>query len=124
MNDPNVNNPITKNKERFVIEFGSCWVHIVHGVLQTRISQSDWNFYKVLHAMCFLFKTRWVEDGPAASQAIEIWQCVTMVVKYWLSQSKSKQPKNKSFDTLFEHHIDQLMIGKLQFFNLIILHPC
>ena len=61
-------------------------------------------------------KTIWVEDGPVASQTIGIWQCVTVVKKYWLSLSKSKQLKNnKFFDTLVKHHKDQLIIAKLQF---------
>ena len=61
-------------------------------------------------------KTIRVEDGPVASQTTGIWQCITVVKKYWLSLSKSKQPKNnKFFDTLVEHHKDQLIIAKLQF---------
>ena len=127
-----------------VILLGNCGLHIVHGALQIRMTQSGLNLHKVLHVIqktfdelparrdmyiretrCYVFpihfcKTRWVEACPVASQATEIWQCVTMVVKHCFSLSKSKRPKNnKFFDTFFEHHKDQLMIAKLQYFKYL-----
>ena len=127
-----------------LIELGSCGLHIVHGALQTGMKESGWKPEKVLHAMWKIFdesparrdiyiretscdvfplhfcKTRWVEDGLVAGQAIEIWGYVTKVVKYWLSLCKSKQPKNNnSYNTLVEHCKDPLMIAKLHFFKYL-----
>ena len=71
-------------------------------------------------------KTRWVVNEPAAVQGIQIWENVVQVVKYWLSLSKSKSPRNsKSFDSLVKYHTDKLMISELHFFKYIasILRP-
>ena len=127
-----------------LVQLGSCGLHIVHGALKTGMKESGWNIDKILHAMWKIFdesparrdiyirettcdvfplhfcKTRWVEDGPVAGRAIELWTSVTKVIKYWLSCCKSSRPqKNKSYDTLVEHHKDPLMIAKFNFFKYL-----
>ena len=65
-------------------------------------------------------------NEPAAVQGIQIWENVVQLVKYWLSLSKSKSPRNsKSFDSLVKYHTDKLMISELHFFKYIasILRP-
>ena len=40
------------------------------------------------------------------------------VIQYFLSLTQNKRPKNnKSYDTLVKHHIDSLILLKLQFFK-------
>ena len=138
------NTPNTGKKERHHLWMSLvvCALHILHGALQTGITQSDWNLHEVLHVMwnnfdessarrdiyiretCDVFpllfcKTRWVEVGYVASEAIKFWQCVTTFAKYWLSLFESKQHNNKYFGALLEHHKDQLMIAKLRFLKYL-----
>ena len=64
--------------------------------------------------------TRWIEDKAVAEQALEVWSSVVSTVKYWQSLCKPKRPqKNKSYDTLVEHHLDLLMPAKLHYFSFI-----
>ena len=62
-------------------------------------------------------QTRWVEDEPVAIRAMEVWDNVVKVIKYFQTLCKSKQPsKNGSYETLVTHHTDVFMKVKLQFF--------
>lgn len=124
-----------------IMDVGSCGLHIVHGAFQTGIKATEWQLDKVLMAMWKLFndsparrdiyiqlnqtaifplmfcKTRWVEYGPVASRAINVWKFVVTVIEYFQSMTKSRRPlNNKSYDILVKYHVDALMIVKFQFF--------
>ena len=63
--------------------------------------------------------TRWVEGEQVASRALTAWPNV--VIRHFLSLAQSKRPKNnKSYDTVVKHHMDSLMLVKMQFFKHII----
>ena len=122
---------------------GSCGLHILHGAFKTGVKAYKWEVDKILKAMwrllyesparrdiyiketlCEIWPlsfcgTRWIEDGPVAERVIEIWPNMVKVIKYWLSLCKSKQPQNKSFDTLVRHHTSSLIVPKLHFFRFI-----
>ena len=59
MDGPNVNWDVLslhssyreKNEFSRLINIGSCGLHVLHGALQTRIMETDWEDNKVLHAM-------------------------------------------------------------------------
>ena len=60
---------------------------------------------------------RCVEDKSVASRATGVWKLVVSVINHCKSLSKSKCPKNKSYDLLVKHMTDNLMLMKFQFFK-------
>ena len=66
--------------------------------------------------------TRWVENEEVAKRAIELWPNIVKVVKHWQSLSKSKRPKNASYETLVKHHLDKYVPLKMQFFQDVASH--
>ena len=118
-----------------------CGLHVVHAALQTGMKLNGWKLEKVLKAMWKLFndspawrdlyiqlntsnvlplmfcQTCWVEVEPVAMRAMEVWEIVVNVIKYFQPFCKSKQPsKNNLYDTLVTHHTDMFMKEKLHFF--------
>ena len=70
--------------------------------------------------MIFRFcPTRWVEDQPVAERALQIWTSFKAVIMYWEGLSKSKRPKNKSYEVLIDNYHDPLIPAKLHFFAFI-----
>ena len=65
------------------------------------------------------YPTRWVEDQPVAEGALQIWTSFKAVIVYWEGLSKSKRPKNKSYEVLVNNYHDPLIPAKLQFFAFI-----
>ena len=63
------------------------------------------------------YQTRWVEGESVASRAIIVWKFVVSVINHYKSLSKSKCPKNKSYDLLVKHMTEDLMLVKFQFFK-------
>ena len=64
--------------------------------------------------------TRWVEGEQVVSRALTAWPNVVNVIRHFLSLAQSKRPKNnKSYDTLVKHHMESLMLVKMQFFKNI-----
>ena len=61
--------------------------------------------------------TRWIEDEVVAERALLLWPNIVKVVKYWEGLCKSKRPKNKSYETITKHYLDELFPIKLQFFK-------
>ena len=43
---------------------------------------------------------RWIEDVAVADWVIEVWPNIKQIMNFWEKLSKSKQPSNKSYDTL------------------------
>lgn len=131
------------------INIGSCSLHILHGAFQTGFTNVEWLISVILRAMFKLFDesparrdiylnqgsselfplkfsaTRWIEDKPVAERALEVWSSVTATIKHWKSLCKSSQPKNRSYETLLEHHKNRLIPARFAFFSFIagILKP-
>ena len=62
-------------------------------------------------------QTRWVEDFPVATRALEIWSFVVAVVEHFQALPSSQRPlNNKSYDILVKHHKDNSIKFKFQFF--------
>ena len=62
-------------------------------------------------------QTRWVEDVPVATRALEIWSFVLAVVEHFQALPSSWRPlSNKSYDILVKHHKDSSIKFKFQFF--------
>ena len=122
------------------LNIGSCSLHVLHGAFQTGILASDWEIEKVLKSLFKIFDDsparrdvylnegtsevfplkfcaiRWIEDEPVAHRGLEVWSSVVSAVKFWLKLTKSKQPKNKSFETLLKYYQDPFIPAKLHFF--------
>ena len=64
--------------------------------------------------------TRWVEDQGVAERALLIWGSVQKTMKFWETLSKSKRPRNKSYECLLTHYNDPLIPAKFQFFSLFL----
>ena len=65
--------------------------------------------------MCF-YATRWIEDEPVGQRAIQIWDHVGKIVKYWNKLPKSKQPSAKCYSTFKDAVDDKLIVAKFHFF--------
>ena len=123
---------------------GSCGLHIVSGAFQSGVKDADWGLEKVLRGMWKLLDksparrgeylkvckmsppsfpqkfcvTRWVENEPVATRAIELWSTMVELIKTILLLPVSKRPKNnQSFDTLVAAHRDSCMLVKLHIFR-------
>ena len=61
---------------------------------------------------------RWAENQIVAEKAIEVWEDIDTVAKYWKFLPKNKEPHkdNKSFPRLVSAITDPLMICKFKFF--------
>ena len=55
-----------------------------------------------------------------AKQAIEVWENVKAMIKWYKEQAPSQQPRmNSSYDTLLFHVPSKLVLVRLQFFHEI-----
>ena len=52
-------------------------------------------------------------------RALEIWNSIKNIIKYWEGLSKSKCPSSKSYEAQVKYHTDVLVLCKLQFFAFI-----
>ena len=64
---------------------------------------------------------RWVENILVVERAIEVWDDIVTVVKFWMSDPKSKQPSldSKSYTQLKEAITDPLIKTKCKFFAAV-----
>ena len=107
-----------------LINIGSCGIHVMHGAFKTGTKASGWAVSKILKALARLFldspvrgadfvemtgsslfpmsfcAARWIKDEPFAQHAIQIWDHVGKIVKYWSKLPKSKQPSTYCFSTI------------------------
>ena len=103
----------------------------MHGAFKTGAKVSGWSVPKILKALARLFldsptrradyvemtgTTRWIEDEPVAQRAIQIWDHVGKIVKYWSKLPKSKQPSAKCYSTIKDAVDDKLTVAKFHFF--------
>ena len=65
---------------------------------------------------------RWIEDVAVADRLIEVWANIKQIMNFWEKPPKSKQPSNKSYNTLKTAVLDELVIAKLGF--LVIWQVC
>ena len=98
------------------LEVGSCGLHIVHGAFQAGAAASGWGINDLLTSLYYLFKDcparredyvsvtnvsnfpmkfcphRWVENGPVAERALQLWNAV----KTYVAAVEAKQVANPS----------------------------
>ena len=120
-----------------LINIGSCGIHVMHGAFKTGAKASGWGVSKIMKALARLFldsparwadyvemtgtslfpmsfcTTRWIEDEPVAQRAIQIWDHVGKIVKYW---SKLPKPSAKCYSTIKDAVDDKLTVAKFHFF--------
>ena len=61
-----------------------------------------------------------MENGDVVKRAIEVWENVKAVIKWYKQQAPSQQPrKNSSYDTLLLHVQSKFVLVRLQFFHYI-----
>ena len=124
-----------------LFEVDSCGLHVIHGAFQSGVKTTGWEIEKIFKGMWRLFhdsparrdtyitinrsdqfplmfcQTRWVEDVPVATRALEIWSFVVAVVEHFQALPSSRRPfSNKSYDILVKHHKDNSIKFKFQFF--------
>ncbi|XP_047143255.1 uncharacterized protein LOC124817348 [Hydra vulgaris] len=139
------------NELSTLIDIGTCGLHTINGSLQTGAKATDWSLRKLMSSMYQKFHespsrlsdykriaeatssdfpymfcgTRWAENQSVAKKAIEVWSKVVLVVDYWKSLPKSKQPgcgksgQNTSFEHLSSRTNEFLVPLKLKFFEEI-----
>ena len=75
----------------------------------------EWLFQILKLLLSFrLCQTRKVEDWPIADRALEVWSFIKKS-----NLSKSKKPKNSSFECLVSNNTDALIRCKLHFFPIL-----
>ncbi|XP_065665582.1 uncharacterized protein LOC136087006 [Hydra vulgaris] len=139
------------NELSTLIDIGTCGLHTINGALQTGAKATGWNIKKLLSSIYQIFhespsrasdyeriagatssdfpymfcSTRWAENQSVAKKAIQVWSKVVLVVDYWKSLPKSKQPgygtsgQNTSFEHLSARANEVLVPLKLKFFEEI-----
>ncbi|XP_047128992.1 uncharacterized protein LOC124809196 [Hydra vulgaris] len=119
------------NELSTLIDIGTCGLHTINGSLLTGAKATDWNLKKLISSMYQIFHespsrasdyeriaeatssdfpymfcgTQWAENQSVAKKAIEVCSKVVLVVDYWKSLPKSKQPGcgKSGQNTSFEH---------------------
>ena len=124
-----------------MFEVGSCGLHVIHGAFQSGVKTTGWEIEKIFKGMWRLFhdsparrdtyitinrsdqfplmfcQTRWVEDVPVATRALEIGSFIVAVVKHFQALALPRRPlNNKFYDILVKHHKDNSIKVKFQFF--------
>ena len=101
-----------------MFEVGSCGLHVSHRTFQSGVKTTGWEIEKNFKGMWRLFhdsparrdtyitinrsdqfplmfcQTRWVEDVPVATRALEIWSFVVAVVEHFQALPSSRRPLN------------------------------
>ena len=83
-------------------------------------SAARWDDYEKLTKFPFLFcALRWTEYVAVADRLIEVWPNIKQIMNFWEKLSKSKEPCDRSYDTLKTAVLDELVIAKLGFFSYL-----
>ena len=125
-----------------LINIGSCGIHVMHGAFKTGAKASRWGVSKILKALARLFldsparRADYAEMTgqqsfpdvflcPVSQRAIQIWNHVGKIVKYWSKLPKSKHPSAKCYSTIKDAVDDKLTVAKFHFFASVAtqLHP-
>lgn len=128
-------------QDAVVLDLGTCGLHIVHGAFQTGAKASDFDINHLLTSLYYLFHDsparrqdyttitssevfpkkfcahRWIENGPVAARALEIWNNVKKFVS-----SIKKKPDTRSFDVVKASAEDPLTAARLAFFISVADH--
>ena len=132
-----------------LIDIGTCGLHVLHGSFKHGEEKSEWKLKKLLSSRYKIFHEspsrradyeliteasendyplpfcahRWVENERVAKKARAMWDKIPVIVDYWKTLSKAKQPgqgklgANTSYDHLCVAHTDVLIPVKLLFFE-------
>lgn len=66
-----------------------------------------------------LEKTRWIDNATAVNRLLEIWNDISLLMKFYRDMPRDKQPSSKTFTRLMNSTRDVLMVPKLNFFSYI-----
>ena len=129
-----------ENDMNKLLPTGSCGLHSIHLAFKTGENSTDWGVKKILKAIYQILHdssarrvdyieitgseqfplpfrgTRWIEDQKVALRAIEIWDNVCQICRFWKFPLKSKQPSCKSYQTVLSATKDLLTLAKFHFF--------
>ena len=64
-------------------------------------------------------KTRWIDNATAVNRLLEIWNDISLLMKFYRDMPRDKQPTSKTFTRLMNSTRDVLMVPKLNFFSYI-----
>jgi hypothetical protein len=137
-----VSKEIETDYSKHLLDVGSCGLHTVHGAFKTAGEKSGLGIGRLLSSMYNVFRdsparredfvastgsevfpmkfcrTRWVENGPAASRALLIWPSICSYVKD-VDLKKLPDPDNQSFSNIRSFVRDPLTPVKLAFFQSV-----
>ena len=127
-----------------LLNIGTCGLHTVHNAFKHGAKASEWSIDQVLSSLYKIFdqspsrrgyyekltsgiyplqfcSLRWVENKLVGERAIEVWDNIVTVVKFWMSLPKSKQSSsyNKSYTRLKWAITDPLIKTKFKFFAAV-----
>ena len=126
-----------------LLDVGTCSLHTLHGSFKMGIEKSEWEMKSLMKAsfnilpdfparrddyesvtkystfLLLFYTVRWIEDVVVADRLIEVWPNIKQIMNFWEKLPKSKQPSNKSYNTLKTAVLDELVIAKLGFFSYL-----
>ena len=134
----------TENDMSKLLSTGSCNLHAIHGAFKTGEQSTYWKlkkFWEHYIKFCttrqlgemimliwpevvnsrFHFAARRGSDGQLAVQAIEIWDDICHLCRFWQSLPKSKWPPTQSYLTLLSATKGPLILAKLHFLYISFL---
>lgn len=127
-------------KEKKLIDVGTCSLHTVHGAYKTGHNKCDWQINNFLRALYYLFKDfpsrradyikssgstefplklcsiRWVENSRVIERALKM---IPHLRKY-VAFVESKRPETKNFGVVEEFLKDKLLEAKLSFLQSVV----
>lgn len=127
---------ISSTYDHFLLNVGSCGLHIVHGAFKDGASASGWQIQDVLRGLYTLFKDtparredfikctesttfpmkfcphRWVENVPVVERALSIWLNIQKYVKQ-VNKGHCDNPKTVSYKTVSDATKDKIIVVKL-----------
>ena len=122
------------------INIGGCGLHVIHGTFKSGATLCEWDIVKILKGLYTIFydtparrsdyidvtcsnsfpksfcATKWIEDSNVAERAIEIWDNILKIFKFWESLPKHKRPSSKSYLIVQEATRYDMVLAKLHFF--------
>lgn len=124
----------------FLIDIGSCGLHVVHGAFKTGFEATGWKLDVLLKSLHYLFNesparradykiitsstlfplpfsgTRWLEDKRVAERAVNCWGNMIKYTEKVSSGPKNKIPKCASYNHVLDAVKDKFTLAKLHVF--------
>lgn len=138
-----IENHISEPDGPLIINIGSCTLHKVNNCFQKGHLETEWNIHTLLKAMYKFLKkcparrehfekatnqsdypvhfcnTRWLENGPAADRAIQLFPHFCTFVQYLEKNKSIVKSSHVWFCIIKSAVLDKMTVSKLHFFSFL-----